>query len=509
MALPVDDMGGFELQRKLGEGSFAEVTSGSSDVDAVLRGGGSASVSSARVRVGLFYGELKGLGVSGTRILVKAYSADGQPPWAEEPGPDVRAKLEALFEGDGSSDAVGEEPAAAAAAAAALEASMSGRKSSARLAEALALNEYAAHARVQRTAGPAGGSDDIEKRGVTRLLGRVIEREGEGESGGSTVIMHAFPWRGEVTRMAMPTRLPPTLGSWLVQCAQGATAGQSKWKGVPLRAAEQRGRFARATLRGALRGLDELHRAGLVHQGLGPSAVLVSSEDCFTTGDKALGTLQELGFARDASSLYPAYYVASDGLSLSDYGEAVESGNAAPDDPLDLGLKERAMRRTLRPGDPFERARFARADDMREFGLLLLGALVLPNAPPGAIEPLQLRSLTDGAFAASDADGMKTDGVDVAGLRAYLAADDSLRVGGERDGRVGGVELLDAGGKSSSGGGTEADANADAGVPRGSGWELLGRLLSAEWDERPSAEEALAHPFWEATMSPKPVKVVS
>ena len=501
-------MGGFELQRKLGEGSFAEVTSGSSDVDAVLRGGGSASVSSARVRVGLFFGELKGLGVSGTRILVKAYSADGQPPWAEEPGPDVRAKLEALFESDSSSEMSDEEPASAsaAAAAAALEASaLGGQQSAARLAEALALNEYAAHARVQRTAGPAGGSDDIEKRGVTRLLGRVIEREGEGESGGSTVIMHAFPWRGEVTRMALPTRLPPTLGSWLVQCAQGVTAGQSKWKGVPLRAAEQRGRFARAALRGALRGLDELHRAGLVHQGLGPSAVLVSSEDCFATGDKARGTLQELGFARDASSLYPAYYVAADGLSLSDYGEAVESGNAAPDDPLDLGLTERAMRRTLRPGDPFERARFARADDMREFGLLLLCALVLPNAPPGALEPLQLRSLTDGAFAASDADGMKTDGVDVAGLRAYLAADDSLRVGGERDGRVGGVELLDAGGQSSGGG----DADADAGVPRGSGWELLGRLLSAEWAERPSAEEALAHPFWDAVMSPKPVKTPS
>ena len=169
--------------------------------------------------------------------------------------------------------------------------------------------------------------------------------------------------------------------------------------------------------------------------------------------------------------------MSTDGLELSPYGEAAEAGNAA-EDPLELGLAERALRRTLRPGDPFERARYARADDMREFGLLLLTGLVLPNAPPGALDQLKLRSLTDGPFLGADADGMKTDGVDVPQLREYLDADDGLRVGG-----VGGVELLDTGGAGSS------------------GWDLLASLLHPEWDRRPSAAEALAHPFFEAEMA--------
>jgi len=38
----------------------------------------------------------------------------------------------------------------------------------------------------------------------------------------------------------------------------------------------------------------------------------------------------------------------------------------------------------------------------------------------------------------------------------------------------------------------------------GSGWDLLADLLSADWQDRPSATEALSHPFWEATMSPTP-----
>ena len=74
-------------------------------------------------------------------------------------------------------------------------------------------------------------------------------------------------------------------------------------------------------------------------------------------GEGVKAHLQELGFARDATSLYPAYYVSSDGTELSRYGRAVEEGDAPAADPLDLGLMERAMRNTLRPGDPFMRAR--------------------------------------------------------------------------------------------------------------------------------------------------------
>ena len=101
----------------------------------------------------------------------------------------------------------------------------------------------------------------------------------------------------------------------------------------------------------------------------------------------------------------------------------------------------------------------------------------MPNAPAGGpIDALQLRTLCDGPFAAYD-DGMPTDGVDVGRLRDYLDAEDSLRLGG-----VGGVDVLDVGG------------------PGKSGWHLLEGLLAANWEERPSAEEALQHPWWKHKM---------
>ena len=136
------------------------------------------------------------------------------------------------------------------------------------------------------------------------------------------------------------------------------------------------------------------------------------------------------------------------------------------------------MLNTLRPGDPQQRASYGRADDLRELGVLLLQMMVLPNAPAGALGPLQLRTLVDGAFASSDEDGMKTDGVDVPALRSYLDSDDGLRING-----VGGVELLDTGGGERS------------------GWDLLARLLSCQWADRPTAAEALSHPFWDAPIS--------
>ena len=244
---------GVELQRKLGEGSFAEVTSGAA-ADAVgQRGLETASVSAARVRVGLFYGQLTGRSSqAGTRVLVKAYCPDGQPPWAEEV------------------DAGGTE-AEQSDAASLNRALASGQKSGASLAEALALNEFAAHSRLQL----AQGFGDTEQRGVVRLLGRTVDVTEDG----SPIVLMAFPWRGEQVRMALPTALPPTLASWAARREQGGTEAQRLWPGVPLRAAQQRGKFIREALRGALVGLETLHSRGLLHQALSPSAILISSED--------------------------------------------------------------------------------------------------------------------------------------------------------------------------------------------------------------------------------------
>lgn len=66
-------------------------------------------------------------------------------------------------------------------------------------------------------------------------------------------------------------------------------------------------------------------------------------------------------------------------------------------------------------------------------------------------------------------------GVDVTALRAYLDAEETLRIGG-----VGGVDVLD--------------------LADGAGWELLGMLLAGPWQERPSAAEALEHRFWSAKL---------
>ena len=155
-------------------------------------------------------------------------------------------------------------------------------------------------------------------------------------------------------------------------------------------------------------------------------------------------------------------------------------------DLLESGLRERAALSMLRPADPDERAAFGKSDDVREFGFLLLQMLVLPSSQAGTgahddalsadcLTALRLRSLCDGPFMLRDIDGDPTDGVDIAALRDYLDADETLRVGG-----AGGVDVLDA--------------------VDGAGWDLLSKLLAGPWQERPSAAEALEHPFWRAAL---------
>ena len=58
-------------------------------------------------------------------------------------------------------------------------------------------------------------------------LGRYVE----GSDRGGAIILHAFPWRGEQVRMALPTSLPPTLASWAVRRERAETEAQRLWKG--------------------------------------------------------------------------------------------------------------------------------------------------------------------------------------------------------------------------------------------------------------------------------------
>jgi hypothetical protein len=50
---------------------------------------------------------------------------------------------------------------------------------------------------------------------------------------------HAFPWRGEQVRMALPTSLPPTLGSWAAARAAGTTEGAKYDASVPRQGLQQ------------------------------------------------------------------------------------------------------------------------------------------------------------------------------------------------------------------------------------------------------------------------------
>ena len=186
----------------------------------------------------------------------------------------------------------------------------------------------------------------------------------------------------------------------------------------------------------------------------------------------------QLAFCRDAASLAPVYR------------SSAEAAYADSADVLGTDLLDRAVLNCVRPADPAQRAAYGRADDMREFAMLVLTCVLLPNAPPEAadIRPgsgsvARLRTLCDGPFAAAD-DGMPTDGVDVARLREYLEAEEGLRLGG-----VGGVDVLAVGPK-----------KAGVVTAGSSGWDLLAALLAPDWQQRPSAEEAAKHPFWTAEM---------
>lgn len=494
------------MQRELGVLTFSELTAASRpDAETALRGAtASTTVGPKKAAVGLYYGQLTRGEAAGTRVLVKAYSSEANNQLtaelvaaAAESSEDMQAmreRLEAAIGTTGGADSTSPPGAALPggggdgdggsggdnSARLSLEASLDSDGTS--LAEALALNEWAAHSRVQGTLAARGVSfDDVEKRGLSRLIGRSIPEAAAGEP---ALILHVFPWRGEQVRMALPTKLPPTLGGWAEQRRRGETEGQKLWDGsVPRRAAQARSRFVRSALRGALVGLGSLHAAGLVHQSLSPSAILLSTDDDRKSeaGNSLKSWLTELSFCRDARSLCLAYRTGPEGEQLPIYDDVL--------DPLELGLAQRTLRRTVRPGDLEERAAFARADEMREFGLLMLESFVLFNAPPGAeavLSPLRLRSLIDATFTLADEDGFTSDGVDIAGLRAYLDAEDGLRVG-----EVGGVEMLSKIGK------TTTTSPAEVGT---SGWDLIQWMMRPDWKERPTVDEALAHPFWEAPM---------
>ena len=106
--IPVDNIGGMDLQRQLGQLSFSEVTSFGRSPEDVLSGkAAQTTAGSEQVSVGLYYGELSSINVRGTRVLVKRYGSEdnrelGGRPLGEEASLEAQiATLQAALAGKG------------------------------------------------------------------------------------------------------------------------------------------------------------------------------------------------------------------------------------------------------------------------------------------------------------------------------------------------------------------------------------------------------------------------
>ncbi len=244
----------------------------------------------------------------------------------------------------------------------ALERSLSSDgRTPASIAATMAANELAAHTRLQ---SPGADPDTYNYRGcVTCLLGQTAAEASPSEGGVS--IASLFPWTGEATRSALPTRPPPTLCGWFDLRARGETASAYWDLSVPQRACTLRGDFARAALRSALRGLGVLHGAAMLHGALSASNVMLSSEDD-RLGAKVKGRLADFSFARDLRTFELISRCDSDGVPLPLC--------ASRPDLLATDLLERAAD----AGAGAELAAFGAADDVRSFGVLFLQACLVP-----------------------------------------------------------------------------------------------------------------------------------
>ena len=197
---------GLDMQRchLLGELTFSQSESAPPDGETSLARGRFWASASQQVAIGLFYGELTRGPNAGMRVLIKCYRSSGGALTSERAEADAAARMRARLEVLGGEE---EED----------DAWDPSRSAGTSLAEVIARNEFASHRRLQAAARSC--NPGVETRGVGRLLGRRRSTLALAEEG--SVLLHAFPWRGEPVRM--PTRLPPTLASWSELRAQGKT----------------------------------------------------------------------------------------------------------------------------------------------------------------------------------------------------------------------------------------------------------------------------------------------
>ena len=431
-ASPLPKLKGVALQAQVGSTVYTQSVTRAVDPKNPLGDAPPSTTAFPQVSLSLHYGQLTRGPLSGTRVLIKAYVANQD----ENPNVstvDVASRLESAY----SSASLWSTPLS--------------------ISEAMANNEVAAHERLQ-------GDSITHIPFLSKCLGQEETRWGTAASNSEepASILNVFVWTGERVRMAMPEKPPPTLASYLSLRKRGATVGAFADRSVPFTATVARSKFLRSALSDALRGLQAMHDANLLHTSITPEAIGITQED-----DRAgvKGRLENFMFARDARSCELVHRVDASGEVLARFAEQP--------DPLDAELKRRARRAGAT--NSIDLARFGRADDLRAFGVTCLVCIVGACAPSTCnLESSELYRLIDGPFAL-DLFESPTDGsVDVAALREYLESEDRLQIfSNDKNGGVGGVDIL-----------------------KGCrGWDLL-ELLLGPWDQRPTCAEALAHPFW-------------
>ncbi|CAI5464554.1 unnamed protein product [Closterium sp. Yama58-4] len=198
--------------------------------------------------------------------------------------------------------------------------------------------------------------------------------------------------------------------------------------------------FIRKLLRGFLQGLSYMHSKGRLHQSIGPASIVLN-----TTNEMdvryLVPRLRDFAFAIDISN--PSVLSAGVGTAF----DAVDE------------VKDSLWRRAAAAGAKsfLERRSFGLADDIYAAGLLVAYMAFVPLCAPGAIDGPSLQRLLETTFS-----------LNIPAAREYCSADDRW-------------------------------TNAVAFLDRrdGAGWEVLQAMLSPDYRQRPSADSALQHRFFD------------
>ena len=216
---PSRSLVGVDSQRVLSTLRYGVVTTSDPDPEALLSGRAAAKLGREEVTVSLAFGQLTRGDAAGTRVLIKEYRADQTP---QTPTEIARAQLEGSLSGapPGGLDQ--------------LEVALRVRRPLGRVdRRGDGRERICGHLRLQPPGGPTRRTATAASCQAARWSRRNRARS-EWSSRG-----------GEVTRMALPTRTPPTLATWPTSTRAQMLSAKVE-ANIPGRTCQLRGEYARA-----------------------------------------------------------------------------------------------------------------------------------------------------------------------------------------------------------------------------------------------------------------------